>query len=553
MGTPYTMVVTREGQSYRDMRGDALAGAMWGALQLPAALFYQPDNVPAHMGAVRVGDIYTLDVAESGEIEMTGEFFDGRAGLERLQGPVAEAIELARSGSIWPSVDPNIIEVTGEGESQQVAKVDVPGVTLVSMPGFVGTSITILEPAPTDGTEDTEDVEGAEVMVAAVNTDTTGLPVAPRDRAWDGDAAAGRVAGHCEVDTEDASADNWECYARAFLYREEDADAATRGAYKLGFADVIDGELTIIPNAVIAIAAVLQGARGGADIPAEQQDALRTVVAGLYERVNEATDSELVPPWETEAEALIAAALATVREPLPAAAFAEPDIPGYQPGYRIEGRRITGHITNLAACHRNAPHACLTPPESPSGYQVARRYTALTDAGPLEVARFTSGYGRIGNGCTCHAASNIDDHYCPHDRSAAAAIAHYDQLDVLADIVIGQNEHGSVWAAGILRDGLPAAAARVLDRRVWSGDWRPWGASSELIEVLALAAGEPGFTARTKHDAGFTLIAAAGPGAPEVSVRDVVRAELARERAEAQRRTLAATAARSGLAAITRR
>lgn len=581
MGTTYSMVVTREGQSYRDMRGDALADAMWGALQLPAALFYQPDNVPAHMGAVRVGDIYTLDVADDGAVAMTGEFFDGRPNLDRLQGPIAEAIELARSGSIWPSVDPNVIQVGGaEGEgAEPVTAVDIAGVTLVSTPGFTGTTITILGEATAP--EETGNTDAAEVygsddapapVVAAVNSGPEdGYPVAPRDHPWDGAAAAERVAAHCGVDdaAEGEDGEPWACYGNAFLYRDNEADPATKGAYKLGVVDVLDGEFTLIPEAVIAVAAVLQGARGGADIPADEQEQLRGVVSTLYERVNEATGADLTPPWDDDADdgeddddaaaVLIAAALATVREPMPNDAFAEPDLPGYQPGYRIEGRRFYGHITNVAACHRNVATACLTPPESPSDYQVANRYAVMTDTGALEVGRVTSGFGLVGTGCECHAGRNLDDHYCPNERSAAATIAHYDQLTTIADVLIGQNESGSVWAAGILRDGLPAAAARVLDRRVWSGDWRPWGTGSEMVEVLALTNGLPGFTNRTKHDMGFTLIAAAGPGpehraAAEPSVREVVREELARERAAgAARRNLATTATRSSLAAITRK
>lgn len=565
MGRLFTMVLGRRGQSYRDMRGDMMADAMWSAIQLPAAAFFQPDNVPAHSGAVRVGNLYTIDIPEEegAEITATGEFFDGRAGMERIQPWVAEAIALAAEGAIWPSVDPAVIEVADRGDGEAaVVKADIPGVTLVSMPAFTGTSITLLPEDPTEP-EDADDDSGDIAMVAAVAL-ADGLPVAERDHPWDGAAAAQRVAESCGVDAAETLPSEppsgaWACYARAFLYRDADTDPATKGAYKLGYADIIDGELTIVPEAVIAIAAALQGARGGVDVPEADREPLREAVDKLYERVNDATGSDLTPPWEEAESALIAAANATVREPLPDDAFNEPALDGYQPGYRIEGKRIYGHLTNRAACHRSWPASCVTPPESPSNYAVANRYEVMTASGPLEVGRVTTGLGAVGGGCTCHGGGVIDDHYCPSVRSAAAAIAHYDRLHTIADVMIGENEAGSVWVAGVLRDTLPDGAPRVLQRRVWSGDWRPWGTGAELVEVLALDHAEPGFTHRTKHNAAaFTLIAAVGPvaepdGADDDAVRRLVREELAREReAEAVRLTLTAAASRSALAAITR-
>lgn len=562
MGRLFTMVVGTRGQAYRDLRGDMMADAMWENLQLPAALFYQPDNVPAHHGAIRVGNIYTIDLGENpgDEITAAGEFFDGRAGMERIQGPASEAIALAAEGSIWPSVDPSVIELaTGEDGEAAVIRADIPGVTLVSMPGFTGTSITLLPEDPGVPDEVAEDMPADMPVVAAAQDLVPEFPVALRDHPWDGAAAADRIAEHCGVDADGADDGAWECYGTGFLYRDDTADPATKGAYKLGYADIIDGEFTVVPAGVIAVAAVLQGARGGADIPGEQQETLRDTVGTLYERINEALDTDLTPPWEEAESALIAAAVATVREPIPADAFAEPPLDGYQPGYRIEGGRIYGHLTNRAACHRSWPASCVTPPESASNYAVANRYEVITSEGPLEVGRVTTGLGAVGSGCTCHGGGIIDDHYCPSSRSAAAAIAHYDQCPTVADVMIGENESGSVWVAGIMRPVLPADAARVLQRRVWSGDWRPWGTGSELIEVLALDHAEPGFTHRTKHNAAaFTLIAATGP-APLVveseddTMRRIVREELEREReAESHRRSLAAAASRSALAAITR-
>ncbi len=69
--------------------------------------------------------------------------------------------------------------------------------------------------------------------------------------------------------------------------------------YKLQFADVIDGTLTAIPRGIFAVAAVLQGSRGGADIPAGDKDAIKSKVSSYYSAMRKKFDDEsITPPWE---------------------------------------------------------------------------------------------------------------------------------------------------------------------------------------------------------------------------------------------------------------
>lgn len=96
----------------------------------------------------------------------------------------------------------------------------------------------------------------ADQAVAAAVSGAVRLPVAPRSREWDGDAARRRV-----FDTFDTAEER----RRAFLW--VDGDPSLMGSYHLGYADVIDGELTIIPRGVSAARGALSGARG-ADINA---------------------------------------------------------------------------------------------------------------------------------------------------------------------------------------------------------------------------------------------------------------------------------------------
>ena len=107
------------------------------------------------------------------------------------------------------------------------------------------------------------------------------LPLADRERSWDKDAAEARVRRWAEAgDAPNAG------YRKAFLWYDGDkADAFT--AYKLPIADVIDGELKAVPRAVMSAAQVLNGARGGVDLPAKDISAVKRDVERYYEKMGE--------------------------------------------------------------------------------------------------------------------------------------------------------------------------------------------------------------------------------------------------------------------------
>ncbi len=107
------------------------------------------------------------------------------------------------------------------------------------------------------------------------------LPLADRERSWDRDAAEGRVRRWAEA--EDAPNER---YRRAFLWYDADkADEFT--AYKLPIADVIDGELKAVPRAVTAAAQVLEGARGGVDLPGKDMASVKRSVERYYDKMGE--------------------------------------------------------------------------------------------------------------------------------------------------------------------------------------------------------------------------------------------------------------------------
>ena len=112
------------------------------------------------------------------------------------------------------------------------------------------------------------------------------LPLADRDRAWDGAAAEKRVRAWADAQDEPN-----EKYRDAHVWYDADAkDNFT--AYKLLIADVIDGRLKAVPRGVFAAAAVMQGSRGGVDVPDKDRDRIKSHLGKYYAKLDK------TPPWE---------------------------------------------------------------------------------------------------------------------------------------------------------------------------------------------------------------------------------------------------------------
>jgi len=111
------------------------------------------------------------------------------------------------------------------------------------------------------------------------------LPVADTKRRWNGDAAERRVRRWSRA-TDEPNAR----YRKAHLWYDADAEQNFT-AYKMLIADVIDGELHVVPRAVMAAGGVLDGARGGVDIPPADVKAAKRHLARYYAKWDE------TPPW----------------------------------------------------------------------------------------------------------------------------------------------------------------------------------------------------------------------------------------------------------------
>ena len=170
----------------------------------------------------------------------------------------------------------------------------------------LGLEVAVPNPDPVDAQGvDADDVEeeSAETWALAPMpirsaSGASGLPLADRDASWDAAAADKRVQAWAGGENMD-----WAKYGKAFFYVDE-ADKEKLGSYKLQFADIIDGELKAVPKAIFAVAGVLNGARGGVDIPTDEQESIKGKVAAYYSAMAKAFDDDSIKaPFEGRAAA----------------------------------------------------------------------------------------------------------------------------------------------------------------------------------------------------------------------------------------------------------
>ncbi|MCT9930227.1 hypothetical protein N5079_08305 [Planotetraspora sp. A-T 1434] len=112
------------------------------------------------------------------------------------------------------------------------------------------------------------------------------FPLADREHDWDGDAAEKRVRDWAGAEDGPNAK-----YRDAHVWYDGDRPDKF-GSYKLLIADVIGGKLKAVPRAVMAAGAVMQGARGGVDLPKEDIERVKSHLAKYYAKMGEA------PPWE---------------------------------------------------------------------------------------------------------------------------------------------------------------------------------------------------------------------------------------------------------------
>jgi hypothetical protein len=293
-------------------------------------------------------------------------------------------------------------------------------------------------------------------MIAAASGDL-GLPVhTDRDAEWDGDAAASRVLDWATGD--DGTVDA-EALGRAFLYRDPDADPATLTAYKLGFADVFDTgdgpRLEVVASGVYAVAGALSGARGGVDIPQDEQAQIRERVDDLYESLATAFDDPSIrPPWDddtsdddSDMSELEASAMQVMKakEPFPAEWFREPteeELPPDSGGVHVVNGRAYGWVAQAGVPHEVHGRKVTIDKLAQRGIDTSyflRTKLTLDDGSEVAVGPMTMNVGHHRDGAECETAA------CQFD----------DSRTVGAIVTVGINE-GGMWFSGAAGDWLSA-------------------------------------------------------------------------------------------------
>lgn len=112
------------------------------------------------------------------------------------------------------------------------------------------------------------------------------LPIADASMNWDSTAAIKRIRAATDSEESPSAA-----YKRAFLWYDTQ-DKENFGAYKLPIADVVGGNLKVVPRAIFAAAAALRGARGGISIPDADKQKVISHLGRYYDKMGKESPFE---------------------------------------------------------------------------------------------------------------------------------------------------------------------------------------------------------------------------------------------------------------------
>lgn len=278
------------------------------------------------------------------------------------------------------------------------------------------------------------------------------MPIAEADRPWDGVAAKQRLWEWADGDIRK--------YRDAFLWSDSMAPEL-KGSHRLPIADVIDGNLQVVPRAVDAVVAALHHAPGGIDIPDSDIEWTAAVARHIQSRYRDG---------DQEATTAAAAPVAP-----PTSWFEDPQFQAPTPITVTADGRVMGHLAAWGVCHASFSNRCVMAPHSAVNYKYFLNGSVLTaDGSTRRVGKITLGTG--------HADIRLG--WIP-------AADHYDNTGTaVAVVAAGEDRHG-IWVAGSMVPEASDETMAQLRRSPLSGDWRRVNGNLEL--VAALAVNTPGF------------------------------------------------------------
>lgn len=497
---------------------------------LPLPFRWQERQEKGHDGAVVVGALtgYSM-LAEpemwhgvllpAGTLMGEGYFLD-----EDIIPEVRRAKHLATHGVIGPSVDLEpTMQVTyvdrdtgnefnphecgqdgscpAHGEAV-ITEATIAGATMVPITAFAGCRAPELfartttqdaafaaAPAPVCGCSQTSAVRHGDTW--------DGVRIAAAGTAWDAPGARSRLLEWARAESlpVDEAETDWRRFAVGFLWSDptrHGLPADVESAYLFQIVDIIDGEPTIVPEAVFAAAMRVDSAV----IPSSARREIREVLEDLYGQMADefGLDDELHAPWVREHElssgasadcgcadkwaAMGAPASQTAAgaygvfgdmAPYPADAFnvqldrLTPITIEQRPGESFA--RFFGHAASWRSCNRGYRGVCVPPPKNHSGYAQFHLGAVRTDNGLLSVGKVVQGEGHPDTG-----------------TGARIARAFYDRTSKTVALVRAADDKFGIKVSGVVAPGVTPEEATMLLASPPSGDWK----DGEMIAVLAV-------------------------------------------------------------------
>lgn len=498
-----------------------------GSRALPLPFRWQERQERGHDGAVVVGAMTgygVLDAPEMwrgvllpiGTIMSEGYFLD-----EDIIPEVKKAKHLIEHGVIGPSVDlepkmqvsyvdrdtgatfnPHECGQDGtcpaHGEAV-ITDATIAGATLVPITAFASCRAPELFTRTVN-----QDVAYAVQQIAAVSyaVDWDDVPIAPAGTPWDPAGARLRLLDYARAENlpVDEAETDWRTFSQGFLWNDHGTVQGreypgghpdVEGGYLFQVVDIIDGEPTIVPEAVFTAAARVDSAIIGSTAKRQIRELLEDLYGQMAEEFGMDED-EFHAPWEREHQMSSGAsadcgcadkwaaygsqtAAATYGvfgevAPYPADAFEMRQLDQLTP-VTIEQRpgepfaRVFGHAASWKSCNRGYRGVCVPPPKNHSGYAQFHLGAVRTDAGLLSVGKIVQGEGHPDTG-----------------TGARIARAYYDRTSKTTALVRAGDDKFGIQLAGVLAPGVTPDDATMLLASPPSGDWK----DGEMIAVLAV-------------------------------------------------------------------